>query len=465
MTSVHQFWAPIWNAFDPFKPLQVEEQMDRWYVERPHSPLRRLRADLSPDHTPQHALILGHRSSGKTTELIRLAADLAADFAQYFVVWVDVSESIPNIDRVTQADVVFLMGAALYKLAAEVLPHPPDLKSYQALTESLESLVRETTASKTYRVPKDTVDKLVCFAATLAGGVAAGPLGAFFAGQSVKTVSGLLRFDSTLSVKDVRRREVAEPCLRDIVTALNFLIADVSRANEVEVLFLVDGLDRIRDMETAEFIFATDAEWLDGPACRVVYTMPIFLYFSPVFGQVLMEFPPYPFPNVRIHAPHVGPDVPGEPDEEGYETMRRVVRLRLAAPPLSLEPDEVITPAALDVLVEGSAGILRDIVRLMRYAITEAELADRSRIGVEVAREAVYALRRDLSAALNPAYRQILLDVLKTHDVPTATQQGAELLLGNYILSYRNRDLWYDVHSALLPLLRGRDVDSGFVDS
>lgn len=453
MTSVHEFWAPIWNAFDPYKPLQVD-QMDRWYVERPHSPLRALQVDLSPDRAMQHALIFGHRSSGKTTELTCLAAKLAADFHQYFVVWVDVSENTSNIDRVTQADVLFLMGAALYKLAKEALSKHPDAKSYRALTASLESLVRETTTDKTYQTPKDNLDNLVCFAATLAGGAVAGPLGAYIVGQSVRTASGLLRFDSTLSVKDVRRREVAEPRLRDIVTALNFLIADVSTANKVEVLFLVDGLDRIRDMETAEFIFATDAEWLDGPACRAVYTTPVFLSYSPVFGQVRNAFPCYPFPNVRVHAPHQGPDVPGEPDKEGYETMRRVVRRRLAAPPLSLDPDEAITPAALDVLVQGSAGILREIVGLMRRAVTEAELADRCRIGEEIAWEAVYALRRDLSAALNSAYRQILLEVLKTHDAPTASPQGAELLLGNYALSYRNRHLWYDVHSALLPLLK-----------
>lgn len=453
MTSVHEFWAPIWNAFDPFKPLQID-QMDRWYVERPHSPLRRLRADLSPDRNLQHALMFGHRSSGKTTELIRLAADLAAAFPQYFVIWVDVSESIPNIDRVTQADVLFLMGAALYKLATKVLPHHPDPGSYRALTESLELLVQETTASKTYQVPKEAVDNLVCFAATLAGGMAAGPLGAYIAGQSVKTVSGLLRFDSNLSVKDVRRREVAEPRLRDLVTAVNFLIADVSTANQVEVLFLVDGLDRIQNRETAEFIFASDAEWLDGPVSRVVYTTPIFLFYSPVFGQVRNGFPCYPFPNVRVHAPHRGPDVPGEPDGEGYETMRRVVHRRLAAPPLKLDPDEVIAPGALDVLVEGSAGILREIVRLMRRAVTEAELAERSQISEEVAWEAIYALRRDLSAGLNPTYRQILMEVLQTHDLPTATDEGAELLLGNYVLSYYNRNLWYDVHSALLPLLK-----------
>ena len=108
--------------------------------------------------------------------------------------------------------------------------------------------------------------------------------------------------------------------------------------------------------------------------------------------------------------------------------MRRAVRLRLAAPTLSLDPNEVITPAALDVLVEGSAGILREMVCLMRRAVTEAELAKRSQIDQEVAWEAIYALHRDLSAGLNPIYRQRLVEVLPTHDVPTATDEGAELL-------------------------------------
>jgi hypothetical protein len=454
--SLHEFWTPIWNIFDPYEAIRPE-QMDRWFVARPHSPLARLRADLSPDSDPMHALLFGHRSSGKTTELTRLAADLASAFPQYFVVWVDISENVPGIDRVTHPDVLFLMGAALYKLAAEVLPAAPDPTSFQALTESLETLVHESKASRTYRVPKDTLDNLVCFAATLAGEVAAGPLGAFIAGQTVRTVSGLFQFDSGLTLEDVRKREITEPRLRDIQSALNLLVAEVASKNKVQVLFLIDGLDRIRSFETARLLFATDAEWLDAPHCRVVYTTPIFLYYSLAFGQVKLSFPWYPFPNVRLHAPHQGPDVPGEPDLSpggGYEAMRRVVRQRLASPPLKLAPDEIITPEGLDVLVAGSAGVMRDLISLMRYAAREAELAEQSRIGEEVAWEAVYALRRDLSAGLTTAYRRTLLDVLQTHDVPPEGEVGRELLLGNYVLSYRNKDLWYDVHTAILPLLK-----------
>jgi hypothetical protein len=64
-------WARIYNIFDPFSPL-VPGQIDKLFVERPHSPLARLRYELGPDHLPQRMLLVGHPSSGKSTELARL---------------------------------------------------------------------------------------------------------------------------------------------------------------------------------------------------------------------------------------------------------------------------------------------------------------------------------------------------------------------------------------------------------
>lgn len=452
--DLHKFWTPVWNAFDPFEAVQPD-QMERWYVPRPHSPLARLKADLSPESTPICALLFGHRSSGKTTELTRLAADLSGANPSYFVVWVDADANLANINRVTAPDVLFLMGTALFKMAGEILPHAPDDELLGALESSLETLVREHKSGRELQIRrKELLDQLVCFAATLAGGAAAGPLGAFIAGQTVRKVGEFVGFDSTLTVEELRRREITEPRLRDLLAALNLLISHISTENGVEVVFLVDNLERISDRDQALYLFAESSEWLKSIACRVVYTMPTYLYFSPAFNQVWASFTCYPFASVRVHAPHVGPDVSGEPDEDGYATMRRVVTQRLAAPPLRLDPEAIITPAALDVLVYGSAGIMRDLVALMRYAAREAELAGQSRIGEDVAWEAVYWRRRDLSAALNAVYRQELQQVLKTHDAPTGTDEGAALLYGNYVVSYRNRELWYDVHTAILPLLK-----------
>jgi len=66
-------WARIYNIFDPFSPL-TPMQIDDLFVERPHSPLARLRYDLGPDHLPQRMLLVGQPFSGKSTELARLAA-------------------------------------------------------------------------------------------------------------------------------------------------------------------------------------------------------------------------------------------------------------------------------------------------------------------------------------------------------------------------------------------------------
>ena len=452
--DLHKFWTPIWNAFDPFEAVQPD-QMDRWFVERPHSPLARLKADLSPESTPIRALLFGHRSSGKTTELTKLAADLASTNPNYFVVWLDADANLANLNRVTPPDILFLMGMALYKMASDFLPHKPDEELLQVMEESLETLVKEHKSGREVQIRwKELLDQLVCFAATLAGGAVAGPIGAFIGGQTVRKVSEFLGFDSTLTVEELRRREITEPRLRDLLAALNLLISRVSAENDVKVVFLVDNLERISDPDQAMYLFAESSEWLGSIACRAIYTMPLHLYFSPIFSHVSASFPCYPFASIRVHAPHVGPDVPGEADEAGYKVMRQVVRKRLAAPPLRLNPGEIIIAEALDVLVYGSAGIMRDMVALMRYAAREAELTEQSRIGEEVAWEAVYARRRDLSAALNVVYRQELQSVLKTHAAPTATEEGATLLYGNYVVSYHNDDLWYDVHTAILPLLK-----------
>jgi len=61
-------------------------------------------------------------------------------------------------------------------------------------------------------------------------------------------------------------------------------------------------------------------------------------------------------------------------------------------------------------------------------------------------------MRRDLKASLNVIYRRELAEVLKTHEV-TGSEKCDELLLANYVLSYVNDDIWFDVHSVILSLL------------
>ena len=439
--ELHAFWTPIYNAFNPWEALHPE-QMAAWYVARPHSPLEALAAELSPDRGTQRVLLLGHRSSGKSTEMVKLATELARRF-DYLVVRIDLEQNL-DPGKVNPIEVLFLLGAAVYKIALQELERKPAKALFDRLVENLETLVREHTESRTFAVDKKSLlDNLICFGA----GLVAGPAAA----GAMKAVTSLvpIKFASGTNIQVARKLEV-QPQVREILATLNAIIADVQDKGQRPVFLIVDGLDRVPNMEMARYVFAENVEWLDSPICNVLYTAPIMLYYSPIFGHVRSNFDARPFPNVKVHWPHQL-DRPGALDEDGYGVMRAVVHRRLRQP-LGLDPEQVIAPQALDHLIEMSGGVMRDLVRLVREATVKAELAGRRQIDMEIANQTVLSMRRDYKASLNVVYRQELAQVLETHEV-TGSEKCDELLLGNYVLSYVNDGIWFDVHSVIMSLL------------
>jgi hypothetical protein len=68
-------WNAVYNAFNPFASIPID-RLDAWYVERPHAPRAALITRLNPQKGPQRILLVGDPSSGKTTELTKLATEL-----------------------------------------------------------------------------------------------------------------------------------------------------------------------------------------------------------------------------------------------------------------------------------------------------------------------------------------------------------------------------------------------------
>lgn len=67
------------NVFDPKLSLQGED-LERYYVARPHAPLGEMKTYLTTNRQHVKILFSGHRGSGKSTELARLAEDLRDRF-------------------------------------------------------------------------------------------------------------------------------------------------------------------------------------------------------------------------------------------------------------------------------------------------------------------------------------------------------------------------------------------------
>jgi hypothetical protein len=96
------------NVFDPQKHLRGRE-LDRYFVERPYAPLERMKTYL--ENTQQHVKVLfsGHRGSGKSTELARMAKDLGKSF-----LIVEASARSRNISDLNYVDIILASATALF---------------------------------------------------------------------------------------------------------------------------------------------------------------------------------------------------------------------------------------------------------------------------------------------------------------------------------------------------------------
>jgi hypothetical protein len=435
-------WASVHNVFDPFRPVPPEK-VDSWFVERPASPLDVLLAELDPGILPRRSILVGQLASGKSSELAKLASELRHHYG-YFVVRISLEENL-DIDKANPVEIVFLLGAAIYKVAHAELADKPDQSHLEGLSAGLETIVRTHTANREFRLNlADVLTNLVCYGATLIGGV----VGAA-AGTVAKKLISPLRFVSGTDQSVVRKLEV-EPQIEQMVERLNLLIADVEQRAGRPLTLIVDGLDKIRDPDLIALNFA-DKKFLADPACRVVYAAPIDVYYATRFAGVRSRFPVHAFPNIKLRTQ----DLPPRRVEDGYAVMREVVRRRVESLGLSLE--DVIEPPALDTLIDATGGVIRDLVRLMQDATTDAMIHGKTVIDRDTVAAVVLTLRRLYAVQLTPRYRAVLDRVRATHG-RTDDDECDELLRANLVLSYPNeREVWFDVH-AILDWVRERNA-------
>lgn len=416
-------WVEVQNAFYPYEP--IVEKLDQWYVERPRSCYKDLLKRLDPNRLPARYVLVGHRSSGKTTELSKLASELRKS-GNYFVVYLPLDYNL-DISKVNPIEVLFLIGVATYKAACDELPDKPGHEFIQKLEESITTLVR--TEIKSFSLSLEELFKNIVTSLL--------PPAQLF----------LKAFPFTLgtSVELVRKREV-QPQITKLAEAVNELIEEVERkarkANKWLIL-LVDGLDKCEDLELIKLNFLENP-YLATVPCRAVYVGPMPLYYDVAFAPVRNRFHVIELPNIMIH------DRNRKPLEDGYKTMRLIVHNRLKS--LGYEPEEVIHSQALDLLIGKSGGVVRDLIFLINEAALIADIAGEKRIDKDkaIAKRAVADFRRKYEAALTPSYRKVLEEVASTKQ-RTDDPLCDVLIMSNFVLSYIDEegDIWFDVHSVL----------------
>ncbi|WP_375499607.1 P-loop NTPase fold protein [uncultured Nostoc sp.] len=421
----------FYQACNPSRPLIIGNASDRrYYIDfaavrggKIIEALQRTIARISPD-VPTCQLFTGHLGCGKSTELLRLKAEL--EVQQFHVVYFESTHVLEMAD----VDVTDILLA----IAGQV-------------SQSLEAMkirLKPTYFTKLF-------GELVDFLQT--------PIDL---GVEAELSVGIAKITAkTKESPQLRRRlrDYLEPRTANILQSINQELLE--RANKElkargkkGLVVIVDNLDRvaIRPLPSGrslpEYLFIERGEQLRKLNCHVVYTIPLALTFSNDSAEL----------QHRLGggvAPKVLPMIPvrlrsGEIFTQGLALMRQMVLARafpdiLPSDRLGLITEVFDSLETLDRLCLISGGHVRDLLGLLFDCLREQDPPfDRDCVELVIRRQRDYRAN-----AIDPHEWELIFQVVQQQRVRGDIQYHA-LLRSLFVFEYRDHQgAWFAVNPVL----------------
>lgn len=420
----------LFQATNPSKTLVVENEQDRkYYIDfssvrggRIIEKLRNKIALFSPDE-PTCELFTGHIGCGKSTELLRLKAELEQE--GFHVVYFESDQDLEMSD----VDVGDILLAIARRVSASL--EEADIQLKPGYFQSLFSEIREL-----LQTPIDISDfTFSAGIATISAQVKASP-------QLRDKLRGYLE-PRTSGIIDAINQELLEPAIEKL-----------KRQGKKGLVVIVDNLDRVSASPKAwgrpqpEYLFVDRGAQLRGLHCHVVYTIPLALRFSSDYGMVAQRF---------MVDPKVLPMVPvqwrdGSENQEGMALLRQMVLAR-AFPDLDPEQrlDKITTifdsPETLNRLCRISGGHVRNLLRFLNEWIQDEMQLPLSSEGLEKIIQLQY---NRLALAISEDEWDLLHHVSQNKKVSSENNYQT-LIRSLFIYEYYDQaDPWFDVNPILL---------------
>ncbi len=422
----------FFRACNPGKILRVEDSQERkYYIDFASvrgaevvEELGRTIDLMHPDPTCQ--LFSGHIGCGKSTELLRLKADLEGQ--GFHVVYFESSQYLDMGD--------LDIGDILLAIAHQV-------------SESLEAADIPLHGSYFANLLQECADFLQT------------PID-LEAKAEVSFGIGKLTAKTKESPKlRSQIRQYLEPQTEGLLRAINNQLLlpaaqELQKRGKQGVVVIIDNLDRVdnRQMPSgqslAEYLFVARGEQLGQLKCHVVYTLPLVLIFSNELQALTNRLGNGNDPIVLPMVPVRRRD--GSEHEEGMQLLRQMVLAR-AFPDGSPEErlaaiDKVFDSAeTLDRLCRMSGGHVRNLLGLLFKCLKRAKTLPLTRENLEV------AIRENcdlLTFAITNDEWELLRQVRESKKV-TGEAQYQTLLRSLFVFEYRDRidGCWFDLNPML----------------
>lgn len=403
-------------AFNPREPLRGET-LKAFYVEREHNPMERIRSYLlGLRQKPVKVLFSGHRGSGKSTEMNRLAEAIKR---QFFIVPVELFELTGTL---CYQDILMAMALSLYRRAAEK----------DAVAQSPVAAIQEVWNNAAAYLREKLYGPMIT-----TGGLPEGEVG-----FKVGVWAAELEAKYTLATSARQKMaDYVDAHLDDLHAQMDNIAALIEKQLKRPVLFIVEGIDKT-DIGRAKEIFQNHANALTAFRSAAIYTFPISLAYSPDFSQIQIAFSKaFTLPNIKINY------MDGTPSRPDRERLRQIVLHRLEG--------ELMAPEALDALVQASGGVVVHLVRITQSAAVYALGEGKERIELPHAQAAIAEERRDFMRLLRPEDYPVL-KARRADKELSAAPSVQQLLHSLSLLEYQNDDFWCDAHPVIWELLDER---------
>ncbi|MBD2625458.1 P-loop NTPase fold protein [Trichormus variabilis] len=420
----------FYQACNPNKTLDKSKAEDeQYYIDfsevRGAEIIRELKRTitlLSPE-TPTCQLFTGHIGCGKSTELLRLKAELQEQ--GFHVVYFESSQSLDLAD----IDITDILLAIAREVSQSLEVEQIKLKPgyFQNLFTEIAELLQ---------TPLD-----IGVEAELSVGI----------GKITAKTKDSPKLRSQL-------RQYLEPRTNGILESINkeLLIPAKQRLKKQGksgLVVIIDNLDRVDNalkpngQYQPEYLFVERGEQLNKLNCHVVYTIPLVLIFSNALGRLTNRFgnDPKVLPMVAIKQRN------GTDYQAGIKLLQQMIIAR-AFPGVSDEKGQSLitkifdSPETLERLCKVSGGHLRNLLMLL-FRCLQIEDVPISRKCVETV---IKKRCNELSLAITDDEWELLKEVQKTK-----TYNGDEkydiLLRSMFVFEYRDEEgSWFDINPILI---------------
>ncbi|MFQ5794598.1 MAG: hypothetical protein ACE5JP_06070 [Candidatus Bipolaricaulia bacterium] len=387
--------------------------------------VRKLVEWLRQSHTQSdHLKIIftGHSGSGKSTELFRVTREIS-DLYKTVIAGIDDYYSLTTVDYRL---LLFFCASKFVEEAAEVDAEIREDEA-QALLDWFDERTVDEVKSRGHEL-------------SVKGGAQLSIFKALFVKFSGRLYSG---------------GETRETVSRHIESRLDQLIANMrvivqaieEKLDGQKLLLILEGLDKIEDRDQGRKLFFEHRRQLLDIPCNVIFTFPIALWYEPQTGP--LDYPiRYLLPMIPVSSSPI---------------LRQIVFQRID------ESANLITPEALDYLIQYSGSVLRDLLYLLRESAVGAKVKGRTTIEIDDVQDSARLLRDDYNNRLSPrSYGENPVELNEIYGVlepidewpkgMVEQNEAFKMLLQNLcILEYNNDNRWFDLHPAIREVMRIRD--------